>query len=113
AVSLIHLIANPEKYERKIVQLIGYVHLDRPPTHEETSDGVFLSSLDWEYGISHNGLYLAVPVNSPVRDAFEDDYMIVEGQFLHNPGHMMAWSGTLVEIQRLEKCPPAKDHSKA
>ena len=107
SVSMIELIANPERFDGKDVIVIGYVHLDKPPLYEETSDTVYIAESDHRHHISKNGLFLNVPTDSQLRKSFQDDYAIIEGRFNKSHGHMGLWSGTISNIQRLEKWPKA------
>jgi hypothetical protein len=105
SVSIIQLIANPESFNGKDVIVIGYVHLDKPPLYEETSDGIYVSELDYRQHVSKNGLFLQVPTNSPWRQSFQDAYAIIEGTFQKSKGHRGLWSGTITPIKRFEKWP--------
>jgi hypothetical protein len=104
-VSIIELIANPVRFDGKDVIVIGYVHLDKPPLYEETSDTVYIAESDYRHDISKNGLYLSVPIDSRLRKSFKGDYAIIEGRFSKSHGHLGLWSGTITNIQRLEKRP--------
>ena len=53
-VSLIRLIANPQRYDGKLVQVIGFVSL------EFEGHGVFLHREDYLHNINKNGLWIDV-----------------------------------------------------
>jgi hypothetical protein len=107
-VSLMELIANPDEYNGDDVQVYGYVHLDKPPLYEETSDAVYLNKDDSVNFIGKNGLFLSIPANDPKRSSFKDGYKILEGRFSKDKGEREIWSGSLSQISRIEPWPPSK-----
>jgi hypothetical protein len=100
-VSMIELIARPDEFDGKRVQLIGYVHL------EFESQAIYLHEEDYRRSITHNGLWLDFTGPSaeqlcPTTGA-QDRYMIVEGVFRKGPaGHFGMWPGMLTDISRFE-----------
>jgi hypothetical protein len=107
-VSLIELIANPDAYNGDDVQVYGYVHLDKPPLFEETSDAIYLHKEDSVNFIGKNGLFLSVPTEDPKRSSIKDGYKILEGRFSKDKGHMGMWSGSITQIGRMDPWPPSK-----
>jgi hypothetical protein len=100
SVSLISLIANPEKFTGQKVRVIGYLHL------EFEGNGLYLNKDDFKNGISKNALWIEIgpkhPENSPFLK-FIDHYVIMEGTFDDkNQGHMGMMSGSLKDITRLD-----------
>jgi hypothetical protein len=99
-VSLVQLIAAPEKFDGKTVRVHGYVRIE----HEGTA--VYLHRDDCEHMLTKNGLWLAV--NDGVgpgsrEEAVNNRYAIIEGRFeAGKKGHMGLWSGSLVDVSRLE-----------
>jgi hypothetical protein len=55
SVSLIQLIANPERYDKKIVRFIAYLHL------EFEGDAVYLHRDDFEHAISNDAIWINLP----------------------------------------------------
>jgi hypothetical protein len=102
-VSLIRLIANPEKYDGKKIQIIGYLHL------EFEGNGLFLHKEDYDIGISKNSIWVDVDIKHPEESSlnkFSNHYVIIEGTFdSHNNGHMGRRSGSIKKITRLDLYP--------
>jgi hypothetical protein len=103
-VSLISLIANPQKFSGQKVRVIGYLHL------EFESNGLYLNKDDFKNGISKNAIWIEMgpkhPENSPLSK-FIDHYVLMEGTFDDkNQGHMGMMTGSLKDITRLELWPP-------
>lgn len=96
-VSLIELIANPEKYDGKLISVKGYVHL------EFESNAIYLHREDYEHGLSRNSLWLSV--NDEVfeqKEKYSDKYALVEGTFnARSKGHFGMHSGSVESIRRL------------
>ncbi|MBZ4187170.1 hypothetical protein K7B09_12645 [Thermomonas sp. RSS23] len=101
-VSLIQLIAAPEKYEGKLVALTGYVHL------EFEGNGIYLHKDDYQYAMNKNGLWLDLyECNSRGGKKFTDGYAYVIGRFTSSSqGHLGMWSGELNEIKSCQSWPP-------
>jgi hypothetical protein len=96
-VSLVELIARPERYDRKPVRVIGYAHF------EFEGNGLYLHREDYERAISKNGIWLAPPESVSGAVTPSDRYVIVEGTFhARDKGHMGMWSGALTQVTRLE-----------
>jgi hypothetical protein len=96
-VSLMELIAQPERFDGKPVRVIGYVHF------EFDGNGLYLHREDYEHAISRNGVWLE-PDESTIGAATPNDrYVIVEGTFrARDRGHLGMWSGALTQVTRLE-----------
>jgi hypothetical protein len=95
--SIIELIANPEKFDGREIQVVGYVQLLIEGT------AVYLSETDARHGIMKNGLWLDVPPAGSPFGACHGKYSCVRGTFsAADHGHMAAFSGALHEITRLE-----------
>lgn len=97
-VSIIQLIATPEKYSSSHVRIIGYVRL------EFEGNSVYLSKEDERSMIFKNGLWLDVPEHIRTNSTHYDQKIcLIEGMF--NPrdhGHMGLWSGAIENISRFE-----------
>ncbi len=102
-VSLIRLIANPEKYDGKKLRVIGYLHL------EFEGNGLFLHKEDYDIGISKNSIWVDVDIKHPETSSlnkFSNHYVIIEGTFDgHDNGHMGSCSGSIKKITRLDLYP--------
>ena len=92
-VSLINLIATPERYEGRQVRLIGYLH------QEFESSGIYLTQDDHELSIYRNGLWLSGFCGS--GSSLNDKYVLIEARFTGGEhGHMGMWSGSLSDVTR-------------
>lgn len=99
SVSMVGLIAAPERYNNKMVSTIGYVVL------EFEDDGLYLSESDAKNGIRLNSLYLALSEEELKKYlSLSKSYVLVQGMFdATNRGHGSLKSGSITNIQRLEK----------
>jgi hypothetical protein len=95
SVSLITLIANPERYEGKVVRVIGFVQL------EFEGNAIYVHEEDFRRAITDNALWLDVPRGFRGYEA--GSYAIVEGTFTaKDRGHMGMFSGDIKNVTRLE-----------
>jgi hypothetical protein len=101
-VSMIQLIATPEKFNGKIVRVFGYLHL------EFEGDGLYLHKDDEREGLTRNGIWFdRSPEVEATPKRFTDHYVLVEGRFdAQGHGHMGLWSGTITGITRVMTWPP-------
>ncbi len=97
-VSIIQLVATPEKYHGKFVRVIGFVRL------EFEGNAIYLHHEDLKYGLTKNGLWLSVTDQiRKDRDKYTDKYVLVEGTFnSQNHGHMGLNSGAIENIKRFQ-----------
>ena len=96
--SIYALIAAPEKYEGKVVRLIGFVRLEFEGT------AVYAHREDYERGITANALWLSTKT-CPIGhgEPFNNSYAVVEGTFTAtNRGHMDMFSGNIYNITRCD-----------
>jgi hypothetical protein len=94
ALSLVQLIATPERYDGKFVRVWGYVKLE----HEGSA--VYLHKEDFEQALTRNGLWLTGPEHGEVSDC----YALVEGRFdAKDQGHRSLWSGAIDRVSRLQR----------
>ena len=92
--SIINLITTPERYNGKLVRIIGYVELQ----FEGTS--IYLSK--YANASAKNGLWLD-SVDPKIWPKYNKKYCLIEGTFnSNNQGHMGMWSGAIENIQRFE-----------
>jgi len=99
-VSLVKLIANPEKYDGKRIQVIGYLHL------EFEGNAIYLHQEDFKKRISENGFWVnfSRKLTRKIKPAeYSDNYVIIIGRFkAANKGHMSMFAGTFDDIVRLD-----------
>jgi len=98
-VSLVRLIANPEKYDGKTIQVIGYLNL------EFEGNAVYLHQEDYEHGLTNNGFW--VDFSGSIKEKTKLDcskkYVIIVGKFdMKRHGHMSLFGGTIKDITRLD-----------
>lgn len=97
-ISLIALIANPEKYAGKKIRVKGFIHL------EFEANELFVNKEDYTEGISKNAICIDYhKVDVPLYRKFSDHYVIVEGIFSSKMlGHDAANSGAIRQIARMD-----------
>ncbi len=94
-VSIINLIATPEKYNEKMVCFSGFLHL------EFESYGIYLTQNDIQYRMSKNGIFIYGVDESLYK--FNDKYVYIEGKFINSieskdsryKGHPSLFSGLI------------------
>lgn len=92
-VSIIDLIANPEKYQGSQVIIGGFLSL------EFEGNAIYLHRDDFENRIYKNGLWCTIDLVK--YKVFDEKYVIIEGNFdAKDKGHMRLWSGTINDISR-------------
>ncbi len=99
-VSLIKLIANPEKYDGKRIQVIGYLNL------QFEGNAIYLHEEDYKKHISENSFWVnfsqKLTRNTNIK-MFSNKYVIIIGRFsAKQKGHMGMFGGTLNDIVRLD-----------
>jgi len=103
SVSLVRLIANPDKYHNRKVRIIGVAHL------EFETNGVYLTKEHCEERIHKNGLWIesdyeALKTTEDKLASYNGKYVLMEGVFDKNcTGHFGMWSGGLVKISRYDE----------
>jgi hypothetical protein len=102
--SIIRLIAHPELYEGKKVEVMGYY-----VTGQELSS-LYLTKEDSHWGNSQSAIWLELnqsPTNKLVDAKLKRGYVEVIGTFHFDAksgaGHMGAWPGELRNISFLQK----------
>ncbi len=100
SVSLVRLVATPEKYHGKWVQVVGYLNL------EFEGNAIYLHREDYETGNLKNGIWVNIPKDLKTKLALSEyskHYVIMSGCFdMNSTGHMGMFGGTLNEIKRLD-----------
>jgi len=101
-VSLVRLIATPEKYDGKVVQVVGFLRL------EFEGNALYIHEEDYKSGITKNAAW--VVRNAKVNDraeALNMHYVILLGTFdAGRHGHMDLFSGSLTDIKSVILWPP-------
>ena len=93
SVSMISLIANPEKYEGKRVEVIGYYHSGGSPLHGYHA--LFLSESDYLQAIISNSIWVELPANAVI----EDGYVLMAGIFTQAlNGDLAHWNAGICNI---------------
>ena len=96
-ISMVQLLGQPEKYNGRKVQVIGFVHF------EFEGNAIYLSREDYKYGIVTNAFWLTLSDSVQTKDV-NDSYALVEGTF--NPtmkGHFGVWNGSIENITLLKR----------
>ncbi len=98
-ISAIQLVATPTSFDGKKVRLIGYLHL------EFEGDAIYLHREDYDKSISKNSLAIELSKSQTVKWLkLNNCYVIIEGYFSStNKGHFQMRSGSLRNIERLDK----------
>ena len=97
-VTLLRLLANPERFDGREVQVIGYLHL------EFEGNGLYLHKEDYDHSILGNMIWVNI-TSGMQKDLKEinDKYVIIRGVFdANDSGHMGLFSGTLKKVTRCE-----------
>ncbi|MBD2757895.1 hypothetical protein [Spirosoma validum] len=98
--SLIQLIATPEKYHGKLVQVVGYLNL------EFEGDAIYLHKEDFTHSLIKNAFWVDFSEKIKKEKKMSDyskKYVIIIGLFdMNSKGHMSLFSGELKNIIRLD-----------
>lgn len=96
--SFVQLIANPQKYQGKLVEVAGFLHLGFE------DNALYLHKEDYERLLFKNGIWVDVPTEQ-VKSAADssDHYVSVVGTFdARKPsGHFDGWSGKIL-VDRID-----------
>ena len=96
-VSMIQLIANPEKFHQAPVRVIGFAIIEFEGT------AIYLSREFAEHGLTKNAVWIDV---QPLEqfEQYDKKYVLVEGVFdKDDRGHLNLFSGCLKHISRIEE----------
>jgi len=94
-ISIIKLIATPEKYHGKKVITSGFLNLQFEGT------AIYIHKDDCDYGLNKNGFWVdfSDQVTSEQRAKVNGKYVLLEGTFdMERAGHFGLWSGTIKDI---------------
>jgi len=97
-VTLVQLIANPEKFDGKLIRVIGFLRL------EFEGDVLYLHREDYENALLGDGIWVDVtPAITKQNATLNMNYVLLEGVFSSSDrGHMGMWSGTIRQIRRVQ-----------
>ena len=96
-VSIIRLIASPEQYDGKRVNIVGFLRL------EFEGDAIYLHREDYLKGMMANAVGLILP-DRKAFSKYDKQYVLVEGTFVRCDDSRSAccFSGHIEKINRLE-----------
>ncbi len=94
SVSIVNLIASPEKYDGKPVIITGFLALDFE------GSAVYLHKEDYENSIYKNGLWCSIDLVK--YRPLDHKYVCIEAVFdAKGKGHLGLWSGQIKEVRRV------------
>jgi hypothetical protein len=97
-VSLLQLIATPERFHRKRVRVIGFLH------QEYEGNGLYLHKEDYVQGMTRNGVWINVTECGTSVKPVNDQYVIVEAEFnADKKGRHSMWSASINHVTRCEE----------
>jgi hypothetical protein len=97
-VTLVQLIANPEKFDGQLIRVIGFLEI------EFEGDVLYLHREDYENAILADGIWVDVtPEMTKNSKSLSKNYVLLEGVFsARERGHLGMWSGSLKNIRRAQ-----------
>ena len=100
-VTLVQLIADPQKFGGKLIRVIGFLRL------EFEGDVLYLHREDYEHAILGNGVWVDATLEiRKQNETLNLHYFLLEGVFDSMwRGHQGTWSGSLTKIRRAELWP--------
>lgn len=99
-VSIVRLIATPEKYHERKVQVVGFMNL------EFEGDAIYLHKEDYEKGLTKNGFWVTFSnkLDRKEINKLNKGYVLIEGTFNKDRhGHMALFGGEIYEVTRIIK----------
>jgi hypothetical protein len=95
-VSIITLIANPEKFYGKRVTITGYM------SSEFEGTAIYLSREDYDNQIYKNSIFLLIGKGDNYQ-YYHKEYVTLDGIFIEGNGHMGLFSGMLKDVSYIRK----------
>jgi len=93
-VSIVQLLATPEKFDGKLVRVIGFLCL------AFEGDAVYLHREDFDHALTQNALWVDVP--EKCDEGLSRKYVLLEGTFdAGDHGHMGLFGGAIRKITRM------------
>jgi hypothetical protein len=101
-VSIVQLLASPEKFDGKFVRVFGFLRL------EFEGDALYLHREDYTQGLTRNGVWVdRTEIVERAAKKLNMHYVLIEARFdAKNHGHMGLWGGALRETTRIIPWPP-------
>jgi hypothetical protein len=99
-VSIVRLIATPERYHGRKVQVEGFMNL------EFEGDAIYLHKEDYERGLNKNGFWVKFSdkLDRKEINKLNKGYVLIEGTFNKDRhGHLGLFGGEIYEITRIIK----------
>src|ERR1700730_655936 len=94
SVSMVQLIATPEKFDGKTIQVVGFLRL------EFEGNALYLHREDYDQEIYRNAFWFNFPADQDAQKV-NGHYVLLQGIFRANlHGHMDLFSGTITHITR-------------
>jgi hypothetical protein len=98
-VSLVSLIATPERFDNTIVRVQGVAYLDS----KHYINAIFLTREDKIRGNTANAIFLEFSPAVHDADRLNGKFVIIEGKFTSaNKGHLNAFPACLRDVTRVE-----------
>lgn len=97
-VTMVQLIANSEKFDGRLVRVIGFLRL------EFEGNVLYLHREDYENAILGDGVWVDTTAEVMKQSkTLNMQYVLIEGTFSSSDrGHMGMWSGAIKKIRRAE-----------
>src|ERR1035441_6823312 len=97
-VTLVQLVANPEKFDGRLNRVIGFLRL------EFEGNVLYLHREDYENAILGDGIWVDVtPAITKQSATLNMNYVLLEGVFSSSDrGHMGMWNGAIKQIRRVQ-----------
>lgn len=97
--SMVQLLANPERYDGNHIRVVGYIHF------ESDGNAIYLHREDEEHHLFKNGLSVSL-AQGVAFEGCQDAYVVVEGVYrARTTGRMTLWSGELTHVTRCQRLP--------
>ena len=97
-VSLVSLIATPEKYDGKYIRIAGVGYFDS----KGGLNAIFLTREDKRKANGANGIFLNFDSSVSKGDTLNDKFVVAQGVFAaQNHGHLGAFAASLNNVDRL------------
>ncbi|PYL97885.1 MAG: hypothetical protein DMF18_01205 [Verrucomicrobia bacterium] len=97
-VSLVALIANPEKYDNHHVGVEGIAYFDS----KNGINGIFLTREDKENANGQNAVFVVFTASVKNPDQFNNRFVLVQGRFdAQDKGHLGSFCGTVKDVIRV------------
>ena len=102
-VSMVQLLASPEKFDGKLVRVFGFLRL------EFEGDALYLHREDDTQGLTRNALWVdRTDAMEREQEKLNAHYVLIEATFdAEDTGHMGLFGGALKKVTRIIPWPPA------